>query len=187
MENNQELEENSQNSSDVEERSTESTEDQTSEKGESTDTVATEEKDQYSDREKQLYERVKRAEAKAKMLEHLEEKTQEVSKDPDVPIQNIAKVVHGLKDYSADEVDTIFRQAKALGVSPLEAAKNEDVDLLIKAKREKVERENKTPEPTNRQSSEGKSFDQWTSGDLEGASLDQIEKYREHLRNKSRR
>ncbi len=183
MEKQTELEENSQNSSEVEETSTE---DQTSEKGEDT-TQPEDKKEEYTDREKQLYERVKKAEAKSKMLEHVEEKAKEASKDPEVPTQKIAKMVHAFKEHSPEEVDTIFRQAKVLGIDPLEAKDHEDVDLLIKAKREKVERENKTPEPTNRQSSEGKSFDQWTSSDLENASIDQIDKFREHLRNKSSR
>lgn len=171
---NKELED-SQNSEDDSQEEHQS-DDHTSENVESTP--------KYTDREKQLFERAKKAEAKAKRLEHLESKVEQAKADPSSSVEDVARTVHALKDYSSDEVDLIFRQAKALGVSPSEAAKNEDVDLLIKAKREKVERENKTPEPTSRQSTEGKPYNQWSSKDIEGASLDEITKYYDYLKGK---
>ncbi len=169
---NTELEVDSQNTSEeTEEKSEESTtEDQTS----------TKENAKYTENEKQLYERAKKAEAKAKRLEHLEDKV----KQPETatPTEDIARTVHALKDYSADEVDTIFRQAKVLNVSPLEALKNEDVALLIEAKRAKVAQESKTPEPTNRQSTEEKDYSQWTSQDIENAGMENLTKYYDFLK-----
>jgi len=177
MENEKELEEVSQNPSE-EETSAEETseqedsketsklEDQTSNKGE----LAS----KYTEQEKQLFERAKKAEAKVKLLEHLEKK---VEKSAETPVEDIARTVHALKDYSAEEVGTIFQQAKALGVSPLEALKNEDVDLLIQAKREKVAKSSKTPEPTNRQSMEEKQFSEWRMGDIENSNIDKLSEY----------
>jgi len=196
-EENKELETNSQNVS---------PEDQTSEKGDATSKSDnsdnpkspespekekgedTENTDKYSANEKQLYERTKKAEAKAKRLEYLEKKVEDQNKSSDsndVPAEQLAKTVHALKDYSADEVDSIFKQAKSLGVSPLEALKDDDVALLIKAKREKVVKESKTPEPTNRQTSEGKPFSEWTPEDIEGKGLEEISKYYNWIKKQS--
>jgi len=173
--------ENSENS--TEPQKEEPTEDQTSQKG--TEDQTSEKGDEtYTEREKQLYERVKKAEAKAKMLEHVEKKTKEADKGSEVPVADVAKTVHALKDFSPEEVDTIFQQAKVLGIDPIQAKDNEDVLLLIQAKREKVAKQNKTPEPTNRQSTEGKDFSDWKSEDLENASIEQIEKFRDWLKNR---
>jgi len=177
MENEKELEEVSQNPSEEETsaeetseqedlRETSKLEDRTSNKGESAS--------KYTEREKQYFERAKKAEAKVKLLEHLEKK---VGKSAETPVEDIARTVHALKDYSAEEVNTIFRQAKALGVSPLEALKNEDVGLLIQAKREKVAKESKTPEPTNRQSMEDKPFSDWKLEDIETSNIDKLSEY----------
>lgn len=177
MENEKEFEENSENSS-QEETSAEETsqeevsnetskpEDHTSDKGE----LAS----QYTEREKQLFERAKKAEAKNKLFERLEKK---VEKSSETPVEDIARTVHALKDYSAEEVGTIFKQAKALGVSPLEALKDEDVNLLIQAKREKVAKSDKTPEPTNRQSIEEKPFSEWKIDDIESSNVDKLSKF----------
>jgi len=153
------------------EETPEKPEDPPSDKGDSTP--------KYTEREKQLFERAKKAEAKAKMLEHLEKK---VEKSPEIPVEDIAKTVHALKDYSTEEVETIFKHSKALGVSPLEALKDEDVGLLIKAKREKVEKESKTPTPTNRQSTEEKPYSEWTLDDINKSDLDSLSKYYDHLK-----
>ena len=169
MENEKEMED-SQTS---EENEDSQQEDHTSEKVES--------KPQYTDREKQLFERAKKAEAKAKKLD-LESKVQEAKEDPTSSVEDVAKTVHALKDYSSEEVELIFRQSKALGISPSEAAKNEDVDLLIKAKRDKVEKDNKTPEPTSRQSTEGKPYNQWDTKDIENSSLDEVTKFYDYLK-----
>ena len=188
MNNNTELETDSKNvSKETPEEKTEQvdsqertdTEDQTSQKGDST----------YTDREKQLYERAKKAEAKLKKQE-LDEKSskedtsnKETSKDmSQVPTEEIAKTVHALKDYSPEEVNTIFKQAKNMNVSPLEALKDEDVELLIQAKRAKVEKESKTPEPTNRQSSEEKDFSEWTAKDVNDKPIEEVTKYYDWLK-----
>jgi len=188
MNNNTELETDSKNvSKETPEEKTEQVdsqertdkEDQTSQKGGST----------YTDREKQLYERAKKAEAKLKKQE-LDEKSskentsnKETSKDmSQVPTEEIAKTVHALKDYSPEEVDTIFKQAKNMNVSPLEALKDEDVELLIQAKRAKVEKESKTPEPTNRQSSEEKDFSEWTAKDVNDKPIEEVTKYYDWLK-----
>lgn len=181
MENKKELEADSQNVSEETEEKTEedsqetSTEDQSSKKGDST----------YTDREKQLYERAKKAEAKAKRAEKVEDKVKESNKDsnmPDTPVEEIAKTVHALKDYSSEEVETIFKQAKNMNVSPLEALKDEDVGLLIQAKRAKVEKESKTPEPTNRQGVDEKKYSEWTNEDINNSDLDSLSKYYDFIK-----
>ncbi len=178
MEENKEFEGNSQKPLEeekpqetLEEETPEKPEDPPSDKGDSTP--------KYTEQEKQLFERAKKAEAKVKMLEHLEKR---VEKSTETPIEDIAKTVHALKDYSATEVETIFKHAKALGVSTLEALKDEDVGLLIQAKREKVAKESKIPEPTNRQASEDKPYSNWNLDDISKSNLDSLSKYYDWLK-----
>ncbi len=150
---------------------------------ESEDTTSTNEpestdegKDDIEAKNRQLYERTKKAEQKAKEEEAkrlmLEKKTKEATGEaPDA--QQLAKTVVALKDYSTDELDYIFKQAKFLNVDPLDAARDDDVKLFLEAKRERKERELKTPEPSTKQSTSKKDVSQWTNEDLRNASENQ--------------
>ncbi len=126
---------------------------------------------------RQLYERAKKAEEKAKeeeakrlMLEKQSNKVSEQATGTSLDPSELAKTVVALKDKTPDEIDYIYRQAKFMNVSPLEAAQHEDVQLTLEAKREKRERSEKTPEPSTKQSPSKKDVSQWTNEDLSEAS-----------------
>lgn len=81
------------------------------------------------------------------------------------PLESV-KLLNALKDFSQDEIDLISRQAKANGVNLLEAAKLEDVQLLIQAKREKIKNEQANPIPGTRQEPAETDFSKWTKDDI---------------------
>jgi hypothetical protein len=120
---------------------------------------------------KQLYERAKKAELKAKELEALlhtkksEPKISSKETSKQDPVEFI-KLAQALKDYSSEEVDIISRQARALGTDLLEAVKNEDTQLLIEAKRQKIRKEQTNPLPTNTQGGGGKDYGDWSYDDV---------------------
>lgn len=134
-------------------------------------------KEDIEAKNRQLFERAKKAEEKAKeeeakrlMLEKQSSKVAEQATGESLDPSDLAKTVVALKDYSQDEIDYIFKQAKFMNVPPLEAAKNDDVQLFLEAKRERKERSEKTPEPSTKQSPVNKDVSQWTNEDLRNAS-----------------
>ncbi len=143
---------------------------------------------------RQLYERATKAEKKAKEEEAkrlmLEKQAGKVSKEatgetPDP--SELAKTVVAFKDYSQDEIDYIYKQAKFLETSPLEAMKNEDVQLFLEAKRERAKRSENTPQPSTKQSPVTKKHvSEWTNDDLSQASQrgdwDAIDEFRKWAR-----
>lgn len=153
----------------------------------------------FEDKNKKLYARTKKAEAKKKKLEaKLEAKknsSQSDSSEKEEKIDDMdsmfdtAKKLAALKDYSSDELDVIKRQAKALGVDPIEAAEHEDTQTLIEARREKKKKSNNTPSPSSRQKPSTKDFQDWTPKDIENIDattedgIKKIDEYREWARN----
>lgn len=73
-----------------------------------------------------------------------EEKKEEKEKMPSA--FDLAKTVSALKDYSSEEIDFIHTMSKAKNISPEEVIKDPDVQLFIKAKRDKVAKEKKIPD-----------------------------------------
>ena len=135
-------------------------EESTSENDESTDSGTEDEQGDLSEKNRQLYARVKKAEAERKKLEALLHAERAAKKEANpVPasgdnspnVIELAKQISTLKEYSSDELEIIDRQAKALGLSHLEASKHEDVQTLISAKREKLKEVNSVPTPSTRQ------------------------------------
>ncbi len=119
---------------------------------------------------KQLYERAKKAELKAKELEALlhikeESKNKQDKVEENNPVEFI-KMAQVLKDYSLEEIDLLGKQAKAMGITLIEATKDEDTQLLIQAKREKLKKEQTNPLPTNTQSGNDKTYADWTQEDI---------------------
>jgi hypothetical protein len=145
---------------------------------------------------RQLYERATKAEQKAKeeeakrlMLEKESGKVAKQATGESLDPSDLAKTVVALKDHSPEEIDYIFKQAKFMNVSPLEAAQNEDVQLFLEAKKERRERSEKTPEPSTKQSPTQKDVSQWTNEDLRNASeredwdaIDQFRKWAKEQR-----
>ncbi len=138
---------------------------------------STEESESEDSKDSQLYARVKKAEQRAKKEEAEKlafqkevEKVQKQATGEKPDASDLAKTVIALKDYSAGEIDYIFTQAKALGISPVEATQNEDIQIFLEAKREKQKRSENTPEPSTKQSPSSKPVEQWTPQDVQEAS-----------------
>jgi len=96
---------------------------------------------------KKLYARMKKAEEEAKSAK--EELAR--SKKPSSPSDSLglAKLVSALKEFSAAELDDVALIAKAKDIPLEEAAQTEEAKILVAARREKVAKELKTPEPSS--------------------------------------
>lgn len=95
-----------------------------------------------------LYARMKKAETEAKLVkEELDKLKKSPQKEAGTPIDvfDLAKTVSALKEYSPDELGDIQMIAKAKGISPEEAVKTEEAQLIITARREKVAKEQAIP------------------------------------------
>jgi len=137
----------------------------------------TEEKPQKEEKNKRLYARMKKAEEAEKLAkEELAKKKDNPSTDS-TDVFNLAKTVSTLKDYNSEELDFIQMMSKAKGITPEEAAKTEEAKLYISARRQKVEAEKKTPEPSTKQSPSEKPLDKITPEDLNKMTLKQQEEY----------
>lgn len=106
---------------------------------------------ELEDKNKQLFERAKKAEEKVKEIKPLKEEPREEPKgintlDPKI----VVKLSKALADYNEDEIDFIYSLAKDnTPEAIIEATKNEWVKIAIIAKREKVAKEKQIPEPGN--------------------------------------
>jgi len=143
------------------------------------------ESSQKEDKEKQsLYAQKEHYRNKVKKLEEEIEKLKEekgVDKEPtsegEDNIVDLVKRIQVLKDFSPEELEIIHRNARGAGISLEEAAQLDDVKMAIEARREKVAKEKKVPEPSSRSVSyEGKSLSDlsdeelaegWKSGKLQ--------------------
>ena len=94
---------------------------------------------------KKLYARMKKAEEEAKSAK---DELGKVKKPSNPDVFDLAKTVATLRDYNSEELGDIQLIAKAKGVSPEEAVKTEEAQLLVTARREKVAREKSIPEPS---------------------------------------
>lgn len=139
------------------------------------------------EKNKQLFARAKKAEEAKKRLEaenlllkkKLEEltKTKETGEKKDIDVVNLIKMISALKDYSPEELEYISTISKAKNISLEEAARSEEVQLYIQARREKVSKE-KAPPPTSKSVPSKKPFSEWTLEDLKRASIEEIEEFR---------
>ena len=134
-----------------------------------------------------LYARMKKAEEENKKnrakLASYESQEQKVEKEfTEQDPYELAKTVQTLKDYSPEEIDLIKKQAKALEVTPAEATQNEDVQAIINHRRQKAEKEQSNPAPTNRQQPEsGEDFSNWTPQTVEEKFQDGDEESRKQI------
>ena len=136
----------------AEEDTTETSEDETEEETSIEEQETSEEPEIAPSEEKgkvrqDVYERMKRAEKDAKELRgKLKDKPSvKASSDP----LKLAKTVSALKDYSPEELDDIALISKAKDISLEEAAEAEEARTLIAARRIKVAKDKKTPEPSS--------------------------------------
>lgn len=156
------------------------------ESGEPTPTKADEEGDTSEGEDVEQLKR-KLKEYKARMEHHkkkqreLEAKLKEMeSKKPErvnISPLDLAKTVLKLKDYTPKELEFIETVAHGKGISPEEAVDLPEVKDFVRFMREKVEKEQKTPEPSTRTSPSKKPFEEITPEDLNKMSLEEKEKY----------
>ena len=139
----------------------------------------------YSEREKRLYARMKKAEAEAKALKDSLGKKEGIKEGTPASQENdvfdLAKAISSLKEYTPEELDFIKIISKSKGISPQEAAKTEEAKLYIAARREKVEEESKTLEPSTKQSLSEKSVSDVTPEDLKNMSISEKEAFLEKI------
>ncbi len=167
-------------------------EDDTS-KNESTDNV-----DELNKKVKELEEKNKRLQARAQKGEVKSKENeakfyaaqkglekQGVQQVPTDPVDTI-RLFNSLKDYSPEEVDIIAKHSKMLGKDLVETAKDEDVQLLIEAKREKIKNEKANPVPGTRQDTSDKTFEDWKVEDVQKLSQnptkENIQKMSEYIK-----
>ncbi len=137
---------------------------------------------------RQLHARAVKAEEKAKVLEAKliayqkdKERGEDVKTNQEKSPYDLAKELSALRDFNEQEIDIIQRYAKTWDLSLSEAAKNDDVQVLIKNAREKEKLQSNIPAPTNRQGGSAKpDYDSWTSKDLENATIEQAVEYRNY-------
>ena len=138
------------------------------------------------EKNRQLYARVKKAEEKAKILEAkliAQEKDNKKEQSTDSKVEKdpyeLAKELSSLRDFNEKEIDIIQRYAKTWDLSLSEAAKNDDVQTLIKIGREKDRLKDNIPAPTNKQGTSGKpDYSSWGAKELEEASVDEVMEFR---------
>jgi hypothetical protein len=156
--------------------------------------------EEIRERNRQLLARTKKAEEKAKRMEAekivLEKELEKLKKDreewikrkeEEIPLAELVKKISALRDYSPEELDFISTISKAKNISLEEAARSEDVQLWIKARREKVAKESQPPPPTSKQIPEKKSFEEWTTEDVQKASFQELEEFRKWAKSQIKR
>ena len=132
---------------------------------------------ELEEKNKRLYARMKKAEESEKLAkEELAKKKDNPSTDS-TDVFNLAKTVSTLKEYNSEELDFIQMMSKAKSISPEEAAKTEEAKLYISARRQKVEADKSTPDPSTKQSLSKKPFDKITPEDVSNMTLKEKEEY----------
>jgi len=109
---------------------------------------------ELEEKNKQLFERAKKAEEKLKEIKPEIKSKEEPKEEPKGTEKQDPKVMvrlaKALNDFSEEEIDFIYRNAKDNSPeSIIEASKDEWVKMAINAKREKVAKEKQIPEPGN--------------------------------------
>lgn len=109
--------------------------------------------EKYSDREKHLYERVKKLESQ---LKDKGNQTDNPSKESVTgnPF-DLAKSVAALKDFDSKEIDFASKIAKFEGISPEEAINSPEFKTWLKGKRDEDLKANNIPTPNSSSSSYG--------------------------------
>jgi len=130
---------------------------------------------ELEEKNKRLYARMKKAEEGEKLAK--EELGKKVKPSDPNDIFDLAKTVSTLRDYNSEELDFIQMMSKAKDISPEEAAKTEEAKLYISARRQKVEADKSTPEPSTKQDVSKKSLDKITPEDVTNMSKEAKEDY----------
>lgn len=119
----------------------------------------------------------KQRELEAKLKELESKKSEKKISSSETSVFDLAKKVLKLKDYSPAEIEFIETVARGKGIPPEEAVDLPEVKEFIMYQREKVAKEQRTPEPSTRTSPSKKSFEEITPEDLSKMSLEEKEKY----------
>ena len=133
-----------------------------------------EEGEKYTENERKLYTRAKKAEEEGKSIKsHLEKKGYkwengelvEIGKEPEAPSETTDEVtlsrleVRGVMEQEDQEY--VLRFAKAEGISPIEALRDDIVQDRLKANKRKRDSENATPRGNNRAGNTEDEVDTW--------------------------
>lgn len=109
----------------------------------------------HKNKQKEFEERAKELEKK------LEQMGGDSSSQSDGPLSDVDKFVEmkrATEGLNSDEIEELKKRAKADNTSLAEARENENFELWLEAKRQKVAQESKVPKPSTKQSLEGKSL-----------------------------
>ena len=105
---------------------------------------------ELKEKNKQLFERAKKAEEKLKEIKPLKEEPKVEPKISNNDPKVMVRLSKALGDFNEEEIDFIYRNSKdQTPEAIIEASKDEWVKTAITARREKVAKENKIPEPSN--------------------------------------
>lgn len=130
-----------------------------------------------SENERRLFARAKTAEEELKKLkQQLKEKenSQQITGTPKVNEVDLAKKVKALAGLEEQVIDFAEVYAKGKGIDVLEAIKSEDVQMYAEAIREKIRKDNLTPDPSNKQSLTSKSVEEiLESGNFKDLSIEE--------------
>lgn len=152
---NEDLENIDSENDEVEEVSEEETEESTND-----DSEESEEKPEYSDNEKQLYARAKKAEDR---LKELEGKTKPKESKPKTEVNDEVTIsrleVRGIMEQ--EDQNYVLRFAKAEGISPIEALNDDIVKDRIEANKRRRAAASATPRGNNRTANESDEVDMW--------------------------
>ncbi len=130
-----------------------------------------------SENERRLFARAKTAEEELKKIkQQLKEKEVPQTKEeaPRFNEVELAKRVKALSDYDEATINFAEVYAKGRGIDILEAIKTEDVQLYSEARREKIKKDNLTPDPSDKQSLTSKSVEEFLeSGKFKDLSFEE--------------
>lgn len=106
---------------------------------------------ELEEKNKQLFERAKKAEEKLKEIKPLTESREEVKTFPTIDPKEIVRLTKSLNDLDEEEVAFVYRNAKNANdpQSVIEASKDAWVLDAIKTRRERVAKEKSIPDPSS--------------------------------------
>lgn len=110
--------------------------------------------DKFTPREKHLYERLKKTEAKLKEKGFSMEEERPQSKETSNPF-NLAKSVAILKDFDSAEIDFAEKIARMDNISPEQAIQSSEFKTWLKGKRDEDLKANRIPAPNSSSASYG--------------------------------
>lgn len=129
---------------------------------------------------KEVNEEKKTLQEKLKKLEQesSKKKKPKVHVSPeDEDVSKVIEIQRAVKNLEDDEIEELKLRAKAKGVSLSECRKDENFNVWLKAKRQKVKEQSKDLKPSTKQTSVKKSPKDVKAGDLKDMSTEERKDY----------